>query len=143
MKPDKQSLEKKQEQQREKPWAYVVTKSKWDFLNVRAMKQAVTFLLWKDQGSACTLAGMTWFPLTFEFSLPNLCVNNSYMWVQWGILLLKGILRYITWFDVEIHSCQRQSLPDIVADTVLIITHCFWYCSGNCSLHLSRTFKIS
>lgn len=22
-------------------------KSKWDFLNVRAMKQAVTFLLWK------------------------------------------------------------------------------------------------
>ena len=121
MKHDKQSLEKKQEQQREKPWAYVVTKSKWDFLNVRAMKQAVTFLLWKDQGSACTLAGMTWFPLTFEFSLPNLCVNNSYMWVQWGILLLKGILRYITWFEVEIHSCQRQSLPDIVADTVLIL----------------------
>ena len=26
MKPDKQSLEKKQEQQREKPWAYVVKK---------------------------------------------------------------------------------------------------------------------
>ena len=43
------------------------------------------------------------------------------MQVQWRILLLKGILRYITSFEVEIHYCQRQSLSDIVADTVLIL----------------------
>lgn len=137
MKPDKQSLEKT-EQQREKPWAYVVKKKSARFLNVRNEAEVQRFYCEKDnQGSACMLAGMTHFePLS---SLAELC-NNNYMSTV-GAIIKRNFKIYYLIYSRNIY--QRQSLSDIVADTVLILLIASDIVLETALCILSRTFKIS
>lgn len=109
-------------------------KSKWDFLNVRAMKQAVTFYCEKiirDQ-PACWLE---WLNLTLS-SLCRTYVSITTIYeVQWGILLLSEFkIYYLIWgrnTPVKGNHClilllilswyYLANASDIVLKTVLYI----------------------